>query len=140
MCPYGLLYGRRNMSIAEASYHSFLLINLQPRVEWYTSLWALNTSPPWNGFTFLRSSCSWIENCTGRRNMSITEANDVLDKTARDRFASQVHLTLCIQCLAQCIQCLETYGGPRGVRDSYERGIHVALSPSTFVSQNLFID
>ena len=31
----------------------FFFITLEPRVEWYTSLWALNTSPPRNRFTFL---------------------------------------------------------------------------------------
>ena len=36
----------------------FFLITLQPRAKWYTSLWALNSSPPRNRFTFLWSSCS----------------------------------------------------------------------------------
>ena len=40
----------------------FFFIPLKPRVEWYKSLWALNTSPPRNRCTFLWSSCSWIEN------------------------------------------------------------------------------
>ena len=30
----------------------------EPRIQWYQSLSALNTSPPRNRFTFLRSSCS----------------------------------------------------------------------------------
>ena len=33
----------------------FVSINLKPRVEWYKSLWALNTSPPRNR----RSTTSW---------------------------------------------------------------------------------
>ena len=40
----------------------FFFITLEPRVEWYTSLWALNTSPPRYRFTFRPGSCSWIEN------------------------------------------------------------------------------
>ena len=36
----------------------FFFISLKPRVESFKSLWALNTSPPRNRFTFLRSSCS----------------------------------------------------------------------------------
>jgi len=34
---------------------TFFFITLKPRVECYKSLWALNTSPPRNLFTFLRS-------------------------------------------------------------------------------------
>ena len=36
----------------------FFLISLEPRVEWYKRLSALNTIPPRNRFTFLQSSCS----------------------------------------------------------------------------------
>ena len=36
----------------------FFVITLGLGVEWYKSLWALNTSPPRKRFTFLRSSCS----------------------------------------------------------------------------------
>ena len=35
----------------------------RPRVEWYKSLRALTTSPPWNCFALLRSRCSRIESC-----------------------------------------------------------------------------
>ena len=38
----------------------FFSSTLKPRVEWYTSLCASNTSPHRNRFTFLRSSCSEI--------------------------------------------------------------------------------
>ena len=40
----------------------FFCITLKPRVEWYKSLWALTMRPPRNRFTFVRSSCYWIEN------------------------------------------------------------------------------
>ena len=39
----------------------FVFATLEPRVEWYESLWASNTSPPRNCFTFLQSSCSLRE-------------------------------------------------------------------------------
>ena len=35
----------------------FFFITLKPWVEWCKSLWASNTSPPRNRFTFLRRSC-----------------------------------------------------------------------------------
>ena len=44
-----------------------VLITLQLRVEWYTRLWALNTNPPRNHFTFLRHSCSQIGHAGRRR-------------------------------------------------------------------------
>ena len=40
---------------------SSFLITLGPRVQWFKSLCALNTSPLRNRFTFLRSTCSLIE-------------------------------------------------------------------------------
>ena len=42
----------------------FLFSTIEPGVEWYKGLWAYNASPPRNRFTFLRSSCFEIENCT----------------------------------------------------------------------------
>ena len=44
---------------------------LEPWAKWYRSLCAPNTSPPWNCFTFLWSSCSQIENCTERYNSQL---------------------------------------------------------------------
>jgi len=45
------LWSQERLSNPEPS--PFFFMSLQPRVEWYTSLWALNTSPPRNRFTFL---------------------------------------------------------------------------------------
>ena len=65
--PSGVRRRARNILIRRHSrYLLFFFITLQPRVEWYTSLWALNTSPPRNRFPFLRSSCSEIEIYTDR--------------------------------------------------------------------------
>ena len=36
---------------------NFFFITVEPRVEWYTNLCAINTSPARNRFTILRSSC-----------------------------------------------------------------------------------
>ena len=44
----------------------FFFVTLQPRVECYTGLLALNTSPPRNRFIFLCSSGSPVEDCTDR--------------------------------------------------------------------------
>jgi len=53
----------RQYCCLRAPFFFFLCITLKPRVEWYKSLWTLNTSLPRNRFKLLRSSCSEIENC-----------------------------------------------------------------------------
>jgi len=55
-------FGEANGLVLKHALLVFFFITLQPRVEWYTSLWALNTSPARNHFTFLRSCCSYIKN------------------------------------------------------------------------------
>ena len=58
-----------------ASFFFFFLI-ISHRVEWYKSLRALNTSPPWNCFALLRGSCSRIGNCTVRYSPLLPTALD----------------------------------------------------------------
>ena len=53
-----LTFNWNDLKPSSCSLFSFFFITLEPRVDWYKSLWALSTSPPWNCFTFLRSSCS----------------------------------------------------------------------------------
>ena len=56
--PRGVFKGKRagteiNGQLRPYSLLFFFCITLEPRVEWYTSPWALNTSPPRNRLTFL---------------------------------------------------------------------------------------
>ncbi len=46
-------------------------ITLKPRVDWYTTLCDLNTSPPRNYFIILRRGCSETENCTELYNSQV---------------------------------------------------------------------
>ena len=71
-CTQEALGAGEKRSFSEGTYLRFALgvrvlyffLTLEPSVEWYNNLRALNTSPPRNRSAFLLSGCSSIENCT----------------------------------------------------------------------------
>ena len=58
----------------------FFFIILKPRVEWYKSIWALNTSPPRNRCTFLPSSLCGRANMAHIRQSQLHSGCDFLVK------------------------------------------------------------
>ena len=48
----GIMWGS-DRKFLDVVCHPTFFITFNPRVEWYTSLWTLNASPPWNRCTFL---------------------------------------------------------------------------------------